>query len=644
MTPARPGRRARTTRRRPRAAPTAIAAAAHEPVRGGPRVRRADACDRGPAVDRRRRVTADAAVTPRGSRAPRSCSRSWCSGSSPCGRAPRRPVRRRAAGPAGPPAAATDADLAPLRAAAALAACPAATGGPAAGPWPAWRCPAWAPRHRRPRRGARRASRAAQRLGVVVRAVPRRAARPRPSTRPGPARSRARGGRPPTTRGRRWRCSRAAGALPSVADPDGRLRARWRCRPACRSATSCAPTAARPWSTRPRPSPRPTRWRRPSSGWDDRPGGVAAARAGAAVDATAARRAARGGRGDPEPARDPAARRRPPRRRPHAVRRDRRRPGRAARRAGQHPAIPRGAGRVPRRRHGLGDSGAVATALREAEEETGLDPSGVVPLAVLPELYLPPSGFVVTPVLAHWARPSRGARGRPGETATVVRVPLAELADPANRLRVGHPVRLHRAARSSSSGLLVWGFTGGILSALLDRGGWARPWDTSRVLDLDEAWAAARARPAGGRGAVSWVDLVVVALALLAAISGWRHGMAVALLSFIGVLGGAIIGVRWPRCWPQGISNTNTRVIVSVAVVVMLVVLGETTRRVPRPPRARPHHRRAHLASTRRSARSCRRSRWSWPRGWSRCRWPRRACPASRRGCAGRRCSARSTR
>ena len=35
-----------------------------------------------------------------------------------------------------------------------------------------------------------------------------------------------------------------------------------------------------------------------------------------------------------------------------------------------------------------GDSGAVATALREAEEETGLDPTGVVPLAVLPELYL----------------------------------------------------------------------------------------------------------------------------------------------------------------------------------------------------------------------------------------------------------------
>src|SRR5205823_8238257 len=79
------------------------------------------------------------------------------------------------------------------------------------------------------------------------------------------------------------------------------------------------------------------------------------------------------------------------------------------------------------------------------------------------------------------------------------------------------------------------------------------------------------------RRAVSWVDLVVIALALLAAISGWRHGMAVALLSFVGVLGGAIIGVRVAPILAEDISSPNTRVIVSVAVVVMLVVLGETT-------------------------------------------------------------------
>jgi 8-oxo-dGTP pyrophosphatase MutT (NUDIX family) len=117
-----------------------------------------------------------------------------------------------------------------------------------------------------------------------------------------------------------------------------------------------------------------------------------------------------------------------------------------------------------------GDAGPVATALREAEEETGLDPSGVVALALLPELFIPPSGFVVTPVLAHWARPSAVHAVDPGETAAVARVPMADLADPANRLMVGHPSGLTGPA-FTVAGLLVWGFTGGLLSALLDLGG-----------------------------------------------------------------------------------------------------------------------------------------------------------------------------
>ena len=137
------------------------------------------------------------------------------------------------------------------------------------------------------------------------------------------------------------------------------------------------------------------------------------------------------------------------------------------------------------------DAGPVATALREAEEETGLDPAGVEPLALLPELFLPPSGFVVTPVVAHWARSSPVHAVDPGETAAVVRVGLAELADPANRVRVRHPSGFTGPA-FVVAGLLVWGFTGGLLSAVLDRGGWTRPWDTARVVDLDSAWVAAR--------------------------------------------------------------------------------------------------------------------------------------------------------
>ena len=145
------------------------------------------------------------------------------------------------------------------------------------------------------------------------------------------------------------------------------------------------------------------------------------------------------------------------------------------------------------------DIDAVATALREAEEETGLDPAGVVPLAQLPDLFLPPSGFVVTPVVAHWERPTAVHAVDAGETAAVVRVPLVHLADPAHRVSVGHPSGYVGPA-FLVPGLLVWGFTGGLLSALLDAGGWARPWDATRVLDLDEAWSAARSGCAESAG------------------------------------------------------------------------------------------------------------------------------------------------
>jgi S1-C subfamily serine protease len=76
---------------------------------------------------------------------------------------------------------------------------------------------------------------------------------------------------------------------------------------------------------------------------------------------------------------------------------------------------------------------------------------------------------------------------------------------------------------------------------------------------------------------VSWVDVLVVLLAIVAGISGWRHGMAVALLSFVGVLGGAILGVQLAPLLAENVQAKNTQVIVSVVVVVVLVALGETT-------------------------------------------------------------------
>jgi len=76
---------------------------------------------------------------------------------------------------------------------------------------------------------------------------------------------------------------------------------------------------------------------------------------------------------------------------------------------------------------------------------------------------------------------------------------------------------------------------------------------------------------------MSWVDVLVLFLALIAGVSGWRHGMAVALLSFVGVLGGAVLGVRIAPLLAEDVPDSATRIVISVVVVVLLVALGETT-------------------------------------------------------------------
>lgn len=143
--------------------------------------------------------------------------------------------------------------------------------------------------------------------------------------------------------------------------------------------------------------------------------------------------------------------------------------------AGQ-PAFPGGAVEP-------GDADATATALREAEEEVGVDPTSVTVLAHLPRLWIPVSRFVVTPVLAWWHRPHEVHPRQPDEVAHVVRIPVAELADPDNRCRVRHPSGWTGPA-FQVRGMLVWGFTAGVLTALLEMGGWARPWPQDRMRSL----------------------------------------------------------------------------------------------------------------------------------------------------------------
>jgi 8-oxo-dGTP pyrophosphatase MutT (NUDIX family) len=145
--------------------------------------------------------------------------------------------------------------------------------------------------------------------------------------------------------------------------------------------------------------------------------------------------------------------------------------------AGQ-PAFP-GGGADP------GDDYPVGTALREAQEEAGVDPEGVRVLATLPELFLGPSDNLVVPVVAWWDDPRDVTVGDPHEVARVARVPLADLVDPANRFRVRHPAGFIGPAFGVAD-MVVWGFTAGLLDAILEAAGLARPWDATDVRPLPE--------------------------------------------------------------------------------------------------------------------------------------------------------------
>ena len=141
------------------------------------------------------------------------------------------------------------------------------------------------------------------------------------------------------------------------------------------------------------------------------------------------------------------------------------------------------------------DASPTAAALREAQEETGLDPSGVEVFATLPELWLPPSNFAVTTVLGWWEEPTPVDVVDPGEVHSVLRVPIEELLDPEHRVTVVHPLGYSSPGFliGDDKDLILWGFTAGLINKLFDHVGLTRPWDASveqqlpdRMLGLSE--------------------------------------------------------------------------------------------------------------------------------------------------------------
>lgn len=130
------------------------------------------------------------------------------------------------------------------------------------------------------------------------------------------------------------------------------------------------------------------------------------------------------------------------------------------------------------------DESPEAAALREAEEETGLVPSGVDVVGRLPELYLSFSDFRVAPILGWWREPSEVRPTDLDEVAAVSRVPVADLAEPANRVMVRYDGGPQWGPGFRVDGMLVWGFTGAIIDSLLVLGGWELPWRDEGLTDV----------------------------------------------------------------------------------------------------------------------------------------------------------------
>ena len=128
------------------------------------------------------------------------------------------------------------------------------------------------------------------------------------------------------------------------------------------------------------------------------------------------------------------------------------------------------------------DVDEVDTALREAEEETGLNRETVTPVRVLDSIDISRTGFAVNPVLAYWHAPHPLRVVDPGETESVLNVPISHLTNPDNRMMLGYHGWTGPAFKVGD--FVVWGFTGGVLSYLLDVAGWSEPWDDTNVQKL----------------------------------------------------------------------------------------------------------------------------------------------------------------
>lgn len=130
-----------------------------------------------------------------------------------------------------------------------------------------------------------------------------------------------------------------------------------------------------------------------------------------------------------------------------------------------------------------GDADVVAAALRESQEEVGLEPQLVEVLGSLPVAWVPRSAYDVTPVVGLWdGSMELGAVDR-AEVESTMQLRVADLVDPASRVTGRHPLGFQGPAFWWGE-FMIWGFTAYLLDVVFREAGWEQEWDAGRVQDV----------------------------------------------------------------------------------------------------------------------------------------------------------------
>ena len=200
----------------------------------------------------------------------------------------------------------------------------------------------------------------------------------------------------------------------------------------------------------------------------------------------------------------------------------------------------------------------------------------------LPELWLPPSNFAVTPILGYWRDRGEVRIASPDEVHEIHHVAIADLLDPDNRINVRHPSGWTGPGFliGPERDVILWGFTAGIIARLFSYLGWGEDWDRARVRDLPDHMLQGvprgtdladnpRRTPGSRSSAVNVLDWCLLALVGIYALSGYWQGFITGAFATAGLLLGGLLGI-WAA--PLALGDAAPSLWVSLGALFIVIV------------------------------------------------------------------------